>query len=77
MTFRRRGFTNVTIVSDYVAKNALPQAMRRPASALPAFKSDSKDYSDPLFRLAQGSNVLFTALREWAALAVYRARGLV
>jgi uncharacterized SAM-binding protein YcdF (DUF218 family) len=77
MTFRRRGFTNVTIVSDYVAKNALPQAMRRPASALPAFKSDSKDYGDPLFRLAQGSSVLFTALREWAALAVYRARGLV
>ena len=77
MTFRRRGFTNVTVVSDYVAKNALPLAMRRPASALPAFKPDSKNYSDPLFRLAHGSSALFTTLREWAALAVYRMRGLV
>jgi uncharacterized SAM-binding protein YcdF (DUF218 family) len=77
MTFRRSGFTNVTVVGEYVAKAALPQTTRRPASALPAFKRDSKNYTDPLFRLAQGSNVLFTALREWAALAVYRVRGLV
>jgi uncharacterized SAM-binding protein YcdF (DUF218 family) len=77
MTFRKRGFTNVSVVSGYSAKKALPDATRRSQSALPAFAPDSKQYADPLFKLAQGSSVLFTALREWAALAVYRARGLV
>jgi uncharacterized SAM-binding protein YcdF (DUF218 family) len=77
MTFRRRGFTSVNVVSDYYAKKELPGAMRRHQSALPSFTRDHKQYADPLFRLAQGSSVLFTALREWAALAVYRARGLV
>ena len=77
MTFRKRGFTSVTVVSEYSAKNDLPNARRRQQSALPAFTRDNKQYADPLFKLAQGSSVLFTALREWAALAVYRARGLV
>ena len=77
MTFRKRGFTNVTIVSEYSAKNVLPSATRREKSALASFTHDTKQYADPLFKLAQGSIVLFTALREWAAIVVYRARGQV
>jgi hypothetical protein len=77
MTFRKRGFTNVTVVSEYSAKSLLPSARRRQASALPSFTPESKQYTDPLFKLARGSSRLFTALREWAAIAVYRVRGLV
>jgi uncharacterized SAM-binding protein YcdF (DUF218 family) len=77
MTFQRHSFTNVTVVSDYSARTRLPGAGPRGRSQLPAFVRDSKEYTDPLFRLARGSSRLFTVLREWAAIAVYRARGWV
>jgi uncharacterized SAM-binding protein YcdF (DUF218 family) len=75
MTFRKRGFTNVTVVSDYTARTRLPHATRREVSSLPAFRSDNKQYGDPLFTLGQRSSALLTALREWAAIAVYRWKG--
>ena len=75
MTFRRHGFTSVAVVSDHSATQHLPGQVRRERSSLPAFRPDSKQYADPLFNLAQRSSALFIALREWAAIAVYRARG--
>jgi uncharacterized SAM-binding protein YcdF (DUF218 family) len=75
MTFRRRGFTSVTVVSDYTARTRQPDATRREVSSLPAFTSDNKQYADPLFTLAQRSSALFTALREWAAIGVYWWKG--
>jgi|SRR5262245_17439624 len=76
MTFRRQGYTNVAVVANHVASRRLPGKVRQDRSSLPAFTPDDKQYTDPLFTLAQGSSALFTALREWAAIAVYRARGL-
>ena len=75
MTFRRQGFTSVAVVSNYSAKRRLPGNGRREQSALPAFRTDSKQYTDPLFTLSQRSSELFSALREWAAIAVYRIKG--
>lgn len=34
MTFRKRGFTNVTVVSDYTAHARLPYATRKEVSSL-------------------------------------------
>jgi uncharacterized SAM-binding protein YcdF (DUF218 family) len=75
MTFRRHGFTNVAVVSGYSAGRRLGGQARREQSSLPAFRPDSKQYGDPLFNLAQNSSALFIALREWAAIVVYRVRG--
>lgn len=75
MTFRKRGFTNVTVVSDYTARARLPHATRKEVSSLPEFKSDHKQYGDPLFTLTQRSSALLIALREWSAIAVYRWKG--
>ena len=52
-----------------------PSDRRKQASDLPAFEQDSKSYNDPLFLLSHRSSALFTALREWAAIAIYRWRG--
>jgi uncharacterized SAM-binding protein YcdF (DUF218 family) len=80
LTFRKHGFTNVTVVSSYRARTR--SAESRPAesrrtevSALPTFRRDNKSYGDPLFTLGQRSTLLFTALREWAAIALYRVQG--
>ena len=75
MTFRKKGFTNVTVVSDYTAHARLPHATRKEVSSLPAFRSDHKQYADPLFMLSQRSSALLIALREWSAIAVYRWKG--
>jgi uncharacterized SAM-binding protein YcdF (DUF218 family) len=75
MTFRKRGFTNVRVVSDYTPHARLPLATRIEVSSLPAFTRDSKRYDDPLFVLTHRSAAAFTALREWSAIAVYRWRG--
>jgi uncharacterized SAM-binding protein YcdF (DUF218 family) len=77
MSFRKRGFVNVTAISDYTARNRPRDARRRETSALESFRSDNKSYSDPLFLLAHQTTGLFIALRECAAIAVYRWKGQV
>lgn len=75
MTFRSRGFHNIRVVSDYTPKARLPGSKRAESSTLPAFTRDTKRYDDPMIRLTYRSAALFTALREWAALAAYKWRG--
>jgi hypothetical protein len=65
----------VAVVSDYTARKRPPEATRREVSSLPAFTSDNKQYSNPLFTLARRSNALFAAVREWSAIAVYWWKG--
>jgi uncharacterized SAM-binding protein YcdF (DUF218 family) len=75
LTFRKHGFTHVTVVSRYKARTQPAETKRTEVSALPTFRSDNKRYDDPLFTLGQRSTLLFTALREWSAIAIYRLRG--
>ncbi len=75
MTFRKKGFTNVAVVSDYTARTRPPEATRGGVSVLPAFTSANKQDADPLFTLAQRSNTLFAAVREWSAIGVYWWKG--
>jgi uncharacterized SAM-binding protein YcdF (DUF218 family) len=75
LTFRKHGFTNVTVVSHYQARIRPVESRRTEVSALPAFQSDNKRYDDPLFTLGQRSSLLFSALREWVAIAIYRLQG--
>ncbi|OFW05497.1 MAG: hypothetical protein A3H96_12350 [Acidobacteria bacterium RIFCSPLOWO2_02_FULL_67_36] len=77
MTFRKKGFTHVRVVSDYTARARSPLDTRKAVSTLPAFQSDSKQYGDPMFTLIQRSSVLLRALREWTAIGVYWWKGQV
>ena len=75
MTFRKHGFTNVSVASSYSAKTRLPGSTRTETSTLPTFASDNKRYEDPLLTLTHRSSTLLTALREWSAIAVYKWKG--
>lgn len=75
MTFRKSGFRNVTVVSAYTARARPAADTRKAVSSLPTFRSDRKYYDDPLMMLDQRSSALLWALREWAAIAVYRWNG--
>lgn len=83
LTFRKHGFSNVTVVSDYQATTvpaatdepALAEGARKQVSTLPTFRRDNKRYDDPFFILTHRFAVLFTSLREWAAITAYRLRG--
>jgi uncharacterized SAM-binding protein YcdF (DUF218 family) len=75
LTFRKHGFTRVTVVSDYQARTRAPEGARTEVSALPTFRRDNKRYGDPFFTLSHRSPLLFSALREWAAIALYRVQG--
>ena len=77
MTFRRRGYTDVVVVGDHTAATKMPDAGRHETTALPAFRPDHKHYDDPLVTLRLQSDRLLAAMREWAAIAVYKWRGLV
>ncbi len=77
MAFRKNGFRNVRVVGDHTPRVPLPGSSRVESSTLPAFTRDTKRYDDPMMLLTYRSAALFTALREWAAIAVYRWRGSV
>lgn len=75
MTFRKHGFTNVSVVSGYRARSRLPGSTRTEVSTLPTYTHDNKRYDDPLFTITQRSSTLLMALREWSAIAVYKWKG--
>ncbi len=78
LCFRKTGFTNFRMVTSWVARKAGPEVVRdRRASAVPAYHPNNKRYDHPLNRLRWGVDTVFMALNEWAALAVYKARGQI
>ena len=78
LTFRKRGFSNVRVVSRWSAKSTGGNVPGHAStSAVASFVRDNKPYDDPPFRLQGRSHDLLVALREWSAIAWYWWRGAV
>jgi len=81
LCFKKAGFTNVRVVSSYVARG--PAGGKADAkivrdtrtSAIESFTPNGKHYDDPLNRLRWGLNDLLMSLRELTAIAVYKVKG--
>jgi uncharacterized SAM-binding protein YcdF (DUF218 family) len=74
MCFRKAGFSNFRMIASYEARRS-PLARTSMRSALPAFKPSQRSYGDPLNRLRWGFDDTVSAVRELAAIALYRWRG--
>ena len=90
LCFIKAGFTNFRLVTSYRAigrrtvegrivsrYNAAEYLRDEKKSVLPAFKQSDKTYNDVFMRLNRRSAYFFTALREIAALAAYKIKGLI
>lgn len=78
MCFRKAGFTNIRVVSDYVSASGDPRIVREAReSHSPSFRRNRSGGHNPWNALQKGIRELAFALRETAAIAVYKVRGYV
>ena len=78
LCFRKAGFNNFRMVTGYVARKAEPRVVRElRVSQFPAHRPSRKSYDDIFNRLRWQNSEFFDALREFAAIAVYRLKGYV
>jgi uncharacterized SAM-binding protein YcdF (DUF218 family) len=77
LCFRKAGFKKFHIVSDYMSQTADPSIERRlRVSRFDFYKPNGKSYADIFNRLSWQSDRLFYALREVAAIAFYKLKGV-
>jgi hypothetical protein len=74
MCFRKTGFVDFRLVTSHEARRSQVARSER-VSSVAAFKPQDQNYADPFNRLRWGLNDTIFALRELAAIAVYRYRG--
>jgi len=79
LCFRKAGFTNYRVVSRHTAVAAPPEVVReKRVTQFKVHKPSGKSYSeDFFFRLRTRTNHFLAALRECAAIAGYKLKGLV
>lgn len=90
LCFKKAGFMNFRLVTDYTATgermvdnrtvsrlHAEPFLRAIKTSQLPAFKQSDKVYDDIFTRLKWRSAYLFTTLRELSAMLIYRLKGYI
>ncbi len=78
LCFKKAGFNNFRIVTHYVARKAGPSIARElRASQFADHRPSGKSYDDVFNRLRGRSSTLFEALREVAAIVVYKLRGYI
>ena len=76
MCFRKAGYTNFRMISDYVSSRPDPRVVREARrSESPVFRPNRKFYDDPLNELRGGFGQLMYTLREMLAISVYKFRG--
>jgi hypothetical protein len=77
LCFRKAGFKNFHIVSAYMSQTADSSITRRlRVSRFDFYKPNDKSYADIFNRLGVQSGRLFYALREIAAIAFYKLKGV-
>jgi uncharacterized SAM-binding protein YcdF (DUF218 family) len=78
LTFRKQGFMNVVVVSDYRARRPTGLARQQPqGSAFVDYAPSTKSYVNAFMRLSGRSENFYATLREIAALGYYWWRGLI
>jgi len=76
LCFKKAGYTNVRMVTSYKAKSRDPEVVRAlKASEFQDFKPSGKKYNDFLLRLRVRTSHFLRALREMAAISVYKLKG--
>jgi uncharacterized SAM-binding protein YcdF (DUF218 family) len=77
MVFKKAGFTNFRMVTGWSARTTRDPAKVRElmGSRFEGFKPSGKDYGDVFNRLRWRTGYFFNALREYAAIALYKIRG--
>jgi hypothetical protein len=77
MVFRKAGFTNFRMVTRWSARTTHDPGKVRAymTSKFEEFRPSGKDYGDVFNRLKWGTWRFFNALREYAAIAMYKIRG--
>ncbi len=79
LCFRRQGFSNFRVVVSYRAQKTSDPAKVRELreSRFDSFKPSEKVYDDLFMRLTSRTSYFFRALRELAALIVYKIKGYI
>ena len=90
LCFKKAGFMNFRLVTDYTATgermvdnrtvsrlHAEPFLRAKKTSQLPAFQQSDKIYDDIFTRLKWRSAYFFTTLRELSAMLIYKLKGYI
>lgn len=78
LTFRKAGYTNIRVITDYRARTPRPDGTASATrSSVPGFTPSTKSYDYALFRWSEAGDGLAAALREVAALGWYWWKGWV
>jgi uncharacterized SAM-binding protein YcdF (DUF218 family) len=78
LCFKKAGFKNFRVVTSYVARKAGPYLARElRVSRFVAHRPSGKRYDDVFNRLRWRSSYFFEALREVAAISVYKLKGAI
>ncbi len=78
MCFKKNGFTNFRMITYYSSKKPDPTIVRSlRASRFDTFRPSKKKYDDIFMRLRRRTSYFFDALREVAAIVLYKVKGYV
>ena len=82
LCFRKAGYTNFRMVTDYVAKGAAKAPDTRiirdqRTSSVETYRPSGKSYDDPINRLKWGLDSLLVSAREAVAIGVYKFKGYI
>jgi uncharacterized SAM-binding protein YcdF (DUF218 family) len=77
--FKKAGFTNFKLVTEYSAQKVKDPTVVRSLrqSRFPEFRPSGKSYDDVLNRLKWRTEYFFSSLREVVALVVYKIKGKI
>jgi hypothetical protein len=77
LSFRKTGLNNFQMVSAYTSEKAKPSIARQfLVSRVGSYKPNGKSYADIFNQLSGQSSLLFASLREVAAIAFYKLKGV-
>lgn len=78
MCFKKNGFTNFRMITNYSSKKLDPKIVRSlRTSRFDTFRPSKKKYDDIFMRLRRRTSYFFNALREVAAIVWYKVKGYV
>ncbi len=78
MCFKKNGFNNFRMITNYSSKKLDPKIVRNlRTSRFDTFRPSKKKYDDIFMRLRRRTSYFFDALREVAAIVLYKVKGYV
>ena len=78
LCFKKNGFTNFNVITHHTSIRKDPNIVRNlKTSRFESYRASDKKYNDIFMKLRNRTNYFFQAMREMAAIVVYKIKGFV